>query len=319
MSEVQRKHFTYKLIAKETSPSNQQYELYRNSKTYRGNAYFYKVRFHQNELERSALEELEKEVYRYVRNGWRPICGPTRHFVKKVKYVASYTYSEELDRYVQNFESFDLDCLSQILVFEEDYYLYEERVKREEEEKVRREKEKIEEDQLRQERLVYERQKAEERAQEKRREEEKAALRKAEREKVERWIREREAERLLNKCEFHEVVNWDPRMGKSSSPVPLVNGYRIVEGGTDFVFSGVRVFQFPEDESLLVTKDLPFPSSCPFCKTKLSSYTPYQSVFGHGINLFVEFICCNSKCGSYKYDANLKKHYVDGIEWVPVE
>jgi hypothetical protein len=127
--ELQRKHYEYKILTKETFPSLEYYEKYKASKIQNGNSYYYKFRFSQLELERKAKEMLEEEMNQYIKDGWKPIGCFMSLPIDKIKYTTSFTNQGF------NFDTFTLFCFTQVLLLEEDYDVYEARLKREEEER----------------------------------------------------------------------------------------------------------------------------------------------------------------------------------------
>jgi hypothetical protein len=132
LPELQTKHYEYKILTKETFPSLEYYQKYKANKVQNGNSYYYKFRFSQLELERQAKELLEEEMNQYVKNGWKPIGCFMSLPIDKIKYVTSYTHQGF------NFDTFTLFCFTQVLLLEEDYDVYEARLKREEEERQKK-------------------------------------------------------------------------------------------------------------------------------------------------------------------------------------
>ncbi len=130
--ELQRKHYEYKILTKETFPSLEYYEKYKANKVQNGNSYYYKFRFSQLELERQAKELLEEEVNQYVKDGWKPIGCFMSLPIDKIKYVTSCTNQGF------NFDTFTLFCFTQVLLLEEDYDVYEARLRKEEEERLKK-------------------------------------------------------------------------------------------------------------------------------------------------------------------------------------
>jgi len=130
--ELQRKHYEYKILRKETFPSLEYYEKYKANKVQNGNWYYYKFRFSQLELERKAKEMLEEEMNQYIKDGWKPIGCFMSLPIDKIKYVTSFTNQGF------NFDTFTLFCFTQVLLLEEDYDVYEARLKREEEERQKK-------------------------------------------------------------------------------------------------------------------------------------------------------------------------------------
>ncbi len=127
--EIQTKHYDYKILTKETLPSLEYYEKYKASKTQNGIWYYYKFRFSQLELERYAKNMLEEEVNQYKKDGWKTIGCFMSAPIDKIKYVTSFTNQGF------NFDTFTLFCFTQVLLLEEDYDVYEARLKREEDER----------------------------------------------------------------------------------------------------------------------------------------------------------------------------------------
>ncbi len=130
--ELQRKHYEYKILTKETFPSLEYYEKYKANKVQNGNSYYYKFRFSQLELERKAKEMLEEETNQYIKDGWKPIGCFMSLPIDKIKYVISYTHQGF------NFDTFTLFCFTQVLLLEEDYDVYEARLRKEEEERLKK-------------------------------------------------------------------------------------------------------------------------------------------------------------------------------------
>ncbi len=130
--EIQTKHYEYKILTKETFPSLEYYEKYKASKTQNGKSYYYKFRFSQLELERHAKNMLDEEVNQYINQGWKPIGCFMSAAIDKIKYVTSFTNQG------CNFETFTLFCFTQVLLLEEEYDVYEARIKREEDERMKK-------------------------------------------------------------------------------------------------------------------------------------------------------------------------------------
>lgn len=277
MSELQQKHFDYKIITKYSS---------------RG---------------------LQEEVNSHLNKGWK-LCG--------------------------NFTSIETGSLlrfSQTLLIEEDYSVYEARIKKEEEERIALEKRKEEEliaekKKKEEERIAKEKQKQEKMKQREERKRIEAENRRVQEEKervyqeqlakeAERLAEQlaKEAERKANMTEFREYNGFDTAMGRECTvwgPSRFRNGYTIIKGGReDWCCYTQSTFQFPEDETLILTK-LPFPKVCPNCLSRLCSKPPLQNHWNYQyVNFFDSFTCNN--CGKYAYDVNFKKHYMDGLEWDP--
>ena len=125
LPELQTKHYEYKILTKETFPSLEYYKKYKENKVQNGNSYYYKFRFSQLELERKAKEMLEEEMNQYIKNGWKPIGCFMSLPIDKIKYVTSFTNQGF------NFDTFTLFCFTQVLLLEEEYDVYEARLKRE--------------------------------------------------------------------------------------------------------------------------------------------------------------------------------------------
>jgi hypothetical protein len=130
--EFQRKHYEYKILTKETFPSLEYYEKYKASKTQNGNSYYYKFRFSQLELERHAKNLLDEQVNEYKKEGWKPIGCFMSLPIDTIKYVTSFTNQG------CNVDTFTLYCFTQVLILEEDFDVYEARMKREEDERIKK-------------------------------------------------------------------------------------------------------------------------------------------------------------------------------------
>ena len=309
MSELQQKHYEYKILTKDTFPTEEEHKNYLHTN-----------KLNQYELENRAQDQLQKEVTQYLNQGWKLTGNFTSTFVENIPYHSGYDSWGK-----KKYDSIQRIRFSQSLVLEEDYPIYQARIKREEEKRIAAEKRKEEQAKenarLAEERIQKEIEEGRRKA---------AAIKEAERmnkekrqiqEETERVEQERlakEAERKSNMIEFREHNGFDTSMGRECTvwgPSRFRNGYTIMKGGRiDWCCHKQITFQFPEDESLICA-NIPFPTVCPLCLARLCSKPSFQDWNYLYVNFFEEFTC--NKCGKYRYNANSKKHYVDNAEWDP--